>query len=134
MRQKGKHWGMVAALGIGMAALPLTPWTASAAPFFQIYQQDGLRGLVDQTQSDLRSAESLEHQRGKEHERYENAQRTLSTFDRHLTKDHFDKGKLDRVIGDIKSILDHNTLQARSRDALLHDIESLRIARERRGL
>ena len=31
----------------------------------------------------------------------------------------------------VKSILDHNTLQATSRDSLMHDQEDLRIARDR---
>jgi hypothetical protein len=49
-----------------------------------------------------------------------------------LSKGHFDKGKLDQAIRDVKSVLDHNTLQPSSRDALLRDVADLRAARERR--
>ena len=90
-----------------------------------------LRGLVDRAQSDLREAADLEHGNDKQRDRYRSAQGHLSTFDRHLTKGHFDKGELDKSIDSIKDILDHNTLQASSRDALLRDLEDLRIARDR---
>jgi hypothetical protein len=92
-----------------------------------------LRGLVDRTQSDLREAADLEHENDKQRDRYRSAQGHLSTFDRHLTKGHFDKSELDKSIDSIKDILDHNTLQASSRDALLRDVEDLRIARDRRS-
>jgi hypothetical protein len=91
-----------------------------------------LRGLVDRTQSDLRAAADLEHENGKQRERYQSAQGHLSSFDRNLVKGKFDKGELDKAMGEIRSILDHNVLQASSRDALLHDRDDLRVARDRR--
>lgn len=90
-----------------------------------------LRGLVDKSQSDLRDALALEPEGGKQHDRYKDAQKSLSDFDKHLAKGHFDKGELDHCIDHLKSVLDHNTLQATSRDALMHDIDELRIARDR---
>jgi predicted negative regulator of RcsB-dependent stress response len=78
----------------------------------------------------LRNARELEHNKGKEQERYRNAQKSLSTLDRHLTKGKFDKGDLDQAIEDIQNVLDHNTLQSSSRDALLSDIQNLRMARK----
>lgn len=93
-------------------------------------QHPDLRQLIDRTQTDLRSASQLEHTgNGKQRDRYRNAQKSLSTFDRHLTKGKFDKDKLNDAIGDIQSVLDHNTLQASSRDALLSDVQNLRLAR-----
>lgn len=92
----------------------------------------GLRGLIDRTQNDLRTAAELEHENGSQHERYIKAQGHLSTFDRHLVKGRFDKGELDKSINEIKGILDHNVLQASSRDMLLRDMQDLRIARDRR--
>ena len=65
-------------------------------------------------------------------DRYRDAQGHLSSFDRHLTKGHFDKGELDKSIDKIKDILDHNVLQASSRDALLRDLDDLKAARDRR--
>ncbi len=91
----------------------------------------GLRGLVDRTQSDLHMAADLEHGKEDQRERYRHAQGHLSTFDRHLVKGKFDKGELERAIGEIKGILDHNVLQASSRDALTRDLEDLRVARDR---
>lgn len=91
----------------------------------------GLRGLVDRTQNDLRTAEELEHNKGGQWERYNHTQGHLSTFDRKLTHGRFDKGELDKSIGGLKDILDHNVLQASSRDALMHDMEDLKVARDR---
>lgn len=92
----------------------------------------GLRGLVDRTQSDLRAAEETEHNKPDQRDRYEHAQGHLSTFDRKLTHGKFDKGELDKSIGSLKDVLDHNVLQPSTRDALMHDMEDLRIARDRR--
>ena len=92
----------------------------------------GLRGLVDRTQSDLRAAEDTEHNKGDQRERYQHAQGHLSTFDRKLTHGKFDKGELDKSIDSIKDILDHNVLQASARDGLLRDLEDLKVARDRR--
>lgn len=91
-----------------------------------------LRGLVDRAQNDLRAAADLEHENDKQRERYRSAQGHLSSFDRHLTKGHFDKSELDKAIGEVKGILDHNVLQASSRDTLLRDIDDLKAARDRR--
>ncbi len=91
-----------------------------------------LRGLIDRTQNDLRTASELEHGNAGQRERYHSAQGHLSTFDRHLVKGHFDKGELDKSINEVKSILDHNVLQVSTRDMLGHDLEDLRAARDRR--
>ncbi len=91
-----------------------------------------MRGLIDRTQADLRAAADLEHGNDKQRDRYRDAQQHLSNFDRELTKGHFDKGQLDRSIDNIKSILNHNVLQASSRDALIRDESDLRVARARR--
>jgi hypothetical protein len=92
----------------------------------------GLRSVVDRTQSDLRAAEDVEHNKGDQRERYQHAQGHLSTFDRKLTHGKLDRGELDKSIDSIKDILDHNVLQASSRDALLRDMEDLKVARARR--
>jgi hypothetical protein len=91
----------------------------------------GLRGLVDRTQNDLHLAEESQHNKDNQRERYQHAQGHLSTFDRKLTQGHFDKGELDKSIDSLKDILDHNVLQGSSRDALLHDMEDLKVARDR---
>ena len=125
---------VVFSLGLGLAlggamAVPAAP--ASSA--FQEYGNDwgNIRGLVDRTQADLRAAGDIQHGQ-KERERYKHAQKSLSTYDRHLAKGQFDKDKLDDAISDIQSVLDHNTLQASSRDALVRDVADLRAARAQR--
>jgi hypothetical protein len=91
------------------------------------------RKVIDRVQDDLRRAEDFERHNGKEISRYENAQRYLSDFDRELTRDHFDKGKIDDAIGGLKDVVDHNTLDPEARDALRRDLEDLRALRAERG-
>ena len=88
--------------------------------------------MIDRTQDDLRRAGDFERHNGKEISRYENAEKHLSDFDRELTKDHFDKGKLDNAIGDVKDVVKHNTLDPESRDALRRDLSDLKILRAER--
>ncbi len=121
-------------LSVGLAIGGAVPLTAAANAWYQEYPSPygDLRGLVDRTQNDLRAAADLETNKEKERERYRSAQGHLSSFDRHLTKGHFDKGELHKSIDEIQSILDHNVLQASSRDALMRDVTDLKIARDRR--
>ena len=100
-----------------------------------LYAQNGndARTLVARTQDDVRRASGYANVNHKEHQRYNNAIKRLSTFDRHLTKGKFDKGKLDQAIDDIKNILDHNTLSANDRDALMQDVADLRKLRSNKG-
>jgi hypothetical protein len=90
-----------------------------------------LRGLIDRTQSDLRSASGLEHTK-KQLNRYHDAQDILSKLDRRLSKGKFDKGALDHSINELKGVLDHNTLQSSGRDQLSRDLADLKAARDHR--
>lgn len=92
--------------------------------------QDRERGIIDRTQNDLRTSAELERHKGKQIDRFENAQKQLSDFDRELTKGHFDKGRLDHAIDSMKDVVDHNTLDPTERDALRSDLADLRIMRE----
>jgi hypothetical protein len=128
-----KRYAAAAVLGLGLAVSGAVT-EALARPAFQHYEGlSGVRGLVDQTQSDLRMAADAEHQKGREKDRYRNAQKSLSDFDRKLSKNRFDKGLLDKAIEDVQSVLDHNTLQGSSRDNLLRDVSQLRDARKSHG-
>jgi len=135
-----RHWIALSSLAASLAAVPaiagpLPPTAFEGAQYAGSYysQHPDLRQLIDRTQTDLRNSSELEHTgKGKQRDRYRNAQKSLSTFDRHLTKGKFKKGELDKAIGDIQNILDHNTLQASSRDALLSDVQNLRLARSAR--
>jgi hypothetical protein len=116
-------------------ALALTSAVPLAAAPSGWYQEGDwhqhLREIVDRTQNDLTAA--LQIATGpKDHERYRHAQRELSDFDRKLSRGHFDEGKLKDCIGAINDILDHNTLQPSTRDALRADNEDLKVVRDRR--
>ncbi len=91
-----------------------------------------LRNLIDRTQSDLRQASGLEHGK-KQLNRYHDVQDNLSKLDRKLSKGKFDKGALDHAIGDLKGIIEHNTLQPSGRDQLNRDIADLKAVRDHRG-
>jgi hypothetical protein len=125
----------VVALALALAAAGAMPVRAAAQndPVGEPYPApySDLRGLVDRTQNDLRMAAELEHEKSKQRDRYLSAQGHLSSFDRHLVKGKFDRGELDKARGEIKGILDHNVLQASSRDALLRDMDDLTVARDR---
>src|ERR671937_752629 len=77
--------------------------------FAQIAAVSDARGLIDRTQADLRRAAELERRHNsKAIERYDDAQKHLSEFDREYTKGHFDKGKLDSAIDDVREVVEHN--------------------------
>ncbi len=129
----------VAALSCGMvlgATVPLM-----AAPGYQDqdygrgyghgYDNEGLRHLVARTQQDIQIASESGNSDHDQRQRYRDAQKHFSDFDRHLTKGHYDKDEMDHVIADVQGILDHNTLMANSRNALLQDVTQLREARAR---
>lgn len=123
-------------LSLGLIATAPAVLTAAPQEYHRGYQAypapyEGLRGLIDRTQSDLTAASELEHRGGDQHKRYNDAQGHLSSFDRHLVKGHFDKGELGKAIDSIKAILDKNVLQASSRDALMRDLEELRTVKDR---
>jgi hypothetical protein len=118
----------------GGAMNPLKIWIVSAA--FALLSGAGLlaqmtdtRAVIDRTQRDLRRAQEFERSHGKEVSRYDNAQKHLSEFDRDYTRGHFDKGKLDTAIDDLKNVVDHNTLSPEDRDGLGADLRELRLLR-----
>ncbi|MFL6448837.1 MAG: hypothetical protein ACJ746_14290 [Bryobacteraceae bacterium] len=119
-------------LGLGLLAGGSGFATAADWGFRHRDPNNDLREVVDRTQSDLRTAADLEIKHGDDHNRYKNAQGHLSTFDRKLVKGKFDKGELEKALDDIKDILDHNVLQASTRDSLMRDMTDLKVARDRR--
>ena len=97
------------------------------------------RDLIARVQTDLQRASEfatsgnavkLKHD-DKQLERYRKAQRSASNFDRKLSQGKFDKGDLDDAIGDLKDVVEHNTLQSEDRDALTADLRDLRVLRVR---
>lgn len=122
MRQSKRWWITVA--GVMCMGLLL---------FAQTEMYDRARSLVGRVQDDLRRAADFSSRTakdgGKERERFENAQRHLSDFDRELTKNKFDHGKLDQAIDDLKNVVEHNTLSIQDRDELTGDLRELRAMR-----
>ena len=97
---------------------------------------NGIRELVAHTQSDLKRAEDFGTQGPKDKkqvDRYRNAQRSASTFDRNLVKGKFDKGDLKSLTHDVKDVLDHNTLSPKDRDDLSGDLGNLKELLATRG-
>ncbi|HTC35339.1 MAG TPA: hypothetical protein VK724_18335 [Bryobacteraceae bacterium] len=91
---------------------------------------DRARDLVSRVQDDLQRAEDFTRNNEKERVRYENVQHHLSEFDRDLRRDHFDKGKLDAAIDNLKDVVKNNTLEGHDRDALASDLSDLRTLRD----
>jgi len=129
-----------ATLGLSLAAIcPVT-----AAPYFQPQYGQGygqppyeaergpmrLQDLIARTQTDLRNA-MVYATNDKQRERTRNAERHLSDFDRRLSQGHWSHGDLNDSISSVQSVLEHNTLNAADRDMLRHDLEALKIARDR---
>lgn len=126
-------------LGTGLLFTAASHSQAAADGVWQRYgnpdygnSADPLRSVINQTQNDLRYASDLEKQKGDHHERYQDAQGHLSSFDRKLTQGKFDKGEWKKSIQKLREILDKNVLQAASRDALLRDLDELEHARSSR--
>jgi hypothetical protein len=103
-----------------------TPWR-SAIDYGEV------REVVQRAQDDLGHVRGQGARNDKERERLDNARKHLSDFDRNLSKNKFDKGRLDSAIDDVKNVLENNTLEARDRDALTTDLADLRRIRTMRG-
>jgi hypothetical protein len=121
----------IVSLVCGLALVSAGPVAAAAGGWHQEGDwHEHLRGIIDRTQNDLTAAVQIA-QGPKDHERYRHAQKNLSDFDRKLSRGHFDDGKLKDCIGALNDILDHNTLQPSTRDALRADNEDLKMVRDR---
>ncbi len=105
---------------------------AAAGAGLKAFAQDfgRARDLVARVQDDLQHAADFTRNNEKERVRYENVQHHLSEFDRELSRDHFDKGKLDDAINNLKDVVRNNTLNPRERDALAADLSDLRTLRD----
>ena len=102
-------------------------------PVYAQGRYDYARDLISRTQEDLKHAAVLTREKKDERTRIDNTQRHLSQFDRALSRNKFDKDKLDTAIDDLKNVIDHNTLAVEDRNLLNRDIEGLRRMRSERG-
>lgn len=92
---------------------------------------EAIHGLVGRTQQDLQKSASYMAQRHSEFRHYQNAQRSLSEFDRDLFRGRFNRGRLNSALGSLNEVLRRNTLLAADRDALTRDYYELRNVRGR---
>jgi hypothetical protein len=114
-----------------LAVKTLLVFTLTGAGWMMQAQNfDRARDLVTRVQDDLQRAEDFTRNNEKERVRYENVQHHLSEFDRDLRHDHFDKGKLDAAIDNLKDVVKNNTLEGHDRDALAADLSDLRTLRD----
>ena len=113
-----------------VAKVALLALISGAGWMLQAADYDRARDLVSRVQNDLQRAADFTRTNEKERVRYENVQHHLSEFDRDLRKDHFDKGKLDDAIGNLKDVVKNNTLESHDRDALAADLSDLRTLRD----
>ena len=112
-----------------VATLAIAGFAIAAPPEFGRYSTG--RNLVSRVQNDLRRAERFTRPSEKEKERFYNAQRHLSQFDREMSRGKFDKDKLDEAIDDVHSVVKNNTLSPGDRDELDGDLRDLRELRLR---
>jgi len=104
----------------------------AAAANAQDPQYAGPRDLVQRVQEDMRRSADFArqspaiHKDRKQIERWENAQHSISNFDRNLSKGKYDKGDLDSAINNLKNVIEHNTLSSEDRDVLNRDLSDLR--------
>jgi len=114
------------------AVLLVAAWGQSRA-----MAQDGsysdARQVVQRVQDDLRHVKHEDAGNHKQEDHVEGALKHLSDFDRGLSNNKFDKGRLDAAIDHMRKVVDDNTLDTHTRDTLNADIDSLRQLREVRG-
>ena len=83
------------------------------------------RWPVDATIQHLKNIAAQNTYSGKEMERYDNAMSHLSQFAEKIQRGNFDRGKLDRGIGDVQNVLNKNPMDGRSREILNNDVYEL---------
>jgi hypothetical protein len=117
---------------IGMLAVAIVA-CGSTALAQQNRRYENVRDTVQRAQDDLIQVRGQGTRSDKERERLDNARKHLSDFDRNLSKNRFDKGRLDSAIDDVKNVVENNTLEAHDRDALSTDLADLRRIRAMHG-
>lgn len=115
---------------VGMAIVGVTLF---ANPVFaQAYRfNPEHRRPVEVTMRDLEEVANRNPNNRHERERYDNALRHLHEFGELLHQGGvFDKGKLDRAIGDVQNVINHNPMGPEGRDRLSRDVTELRLLRQ----
>ena len=83
--------------------------------------------------ADIQHSQGYVRAKGRERERADNALRHLSDFDSEYRRGHFDRGKLDQAIDDVKNLAENNPMSPEDRRMLMEDLQRLRDFRAHRG-
>jgi hypothetical protein len=111
-------------IGLLLGLQAIIPSVAEAQQYNR-YQHDA-RWPVDQTIQNLKNIASSNTYSHKEMQRYDTAMTHLSEFAEKMQRGRFDRGKLERGIGDVQNVLNKNPMDGRARDVLNNDVMSLR--------
>ncbi len=117
----------------GFGAVLLVAAWGQARAIAQDGSYSDARQLVQRVQDDLRHVKHEDVGNHKQEDHVEGALKHLSDFDRGLSNNRFDKDRLDAAIDHIRKVVDDNTIDAKTRDTLNEDIDSLRQLKELRG-
>lgn len=89
------------------------------------------REPLNRVRADIDRAErDLHYLSGEELDRFNSARREIGEFQHRWEEGHYDKGALDRVIGNLNHVVEHGRLHAHDRDVLARDVDRLRDMRE----
>jgi hypothetical protein len=94
------------------------------------YRPETVSALIERVHADLNRGNAVWHLGGGDRGLLTRAERQLHDFAEHWRHGKFDKGNLNRSIGDIQKVVEENHLSGRERDALWNDVEELRRMRE----
>jgi len=84
------------------------------------------RRPVDATIHHLQEIAARNTYSGREQKRYDHALTHLSQFAERIHNGHFDKGKLDDAIDDVRNVVNNNPMDDRARAILNRDLAELR--------
>jgi hypothetical protein len=115
---------------LGLQAVHPAAMEAQRYDRYQDRYQTDARGPVDSTINNLKNIAAANTYSSKERSRYDTAMTHLSQFAESMQRGRFDRGKLDRSIGDVQNVLSKNPLDGRARDILNNDIMQLRRLRD----
>ena len=91
---------------------------------------DRAHEVVNRAIEDLRHLERRDAFGGEDRDRYNHAMRALADFDRSISENRFDRGRLDEAIEQLDHVTRSRMLEARERDRVLDDLRDLRRLRE----
>ena len=96
-------------------------------------RRDGGFNVIRAVQGDLERVASRGRMGGHERHRIDQALRSLSDFERDLSRGRFDKHDLDKAIGRVDDVVRRGAIDNRERNILISDLNRLREFRFEEG-